>query len=193
MLKSQLITLDSRQRTLVELLQKHMHLVEVCVTAKAQLSSQPPNHPCSTDMRPQPDHFTAPAFALTSHKAGGTHSCSQEKGSQRKGSHRTATRAGWLRAAPPSNAKDLTEERPPASTLTQGKMTSTAAHMPKKKAASFQSSTLQKGNTSQHINCQRKGNSALTRAEDNSRHLSQLIRRGVLLSGSTLQLLLKVR
>ncbi|XP_035514600.1 uncharacterized protein LOC118325864 [Morone saxatilis] len=171
-LRGQLVSIASHQRTLVEILQKQMQLVEVYVTAKAKLS--PPNHVSSTVAKLHQDH-----------------SYSQE--SQRKEGHSTATQAQLLRSAPPNNAKNLTMPRPPASLLTQGKKMLTHADVLNKQTSSCQSNALQPGNTSQYISFQIRGNNALiqTRAEDNSRHLSKLIQSGVMQTGSTLQLLLK--
>lgn len=193
LLKSQIISLASRQRTLVEILQKQMHLVETYITMKAKLSTQPPSHPSSTVVRQQPDHFSAPASTPDSSKAGEAHSYNPD--SQRKKKHILATQASLLGSAPPNNAKDLKVPRPPAPLLTQGKKTPTQTDVLNEKASSCQSSAPHPGNTSQHINFKMKGNNALiqTGAEDNSRHLSKLIQRGVMPPGSSLQLLWKVR
>lgn len=186
-LKSQLVCLASCQRTLVEILQRQMHLVEVYETMKAKLCIQPLN-------KPQPDHPSAPASTPASSKGSEAHSCNQ--GSQRKDSQRPVTWTSLLRSTPPNNTKDPTVSRLPALLLTQGKETLTRSGALNEKASSCQSSAPQPGNTSQiqHVNFQMKGKFALiqTGAEDNSRHLSQLIQRGVLPAGSTLQLLLKV-
>uniref|UniRef100_A0A8C4IR37 Ankyrin repeat domain-containing protein 31 n=2 Tax=Dicentrarchus labrax TaxID=13489 RepID=A0A8C4IR37_DICLA len=188
-LRGQLVSIASHQRTLVEILQKQLHLVEVYVTTKAKLS--PPNHMSSTVARQQQDQFCTQASTPTFPKASDSHSCNQE--SQRKEGHRTATQPQLLRSVPPNNARNLTMSRPSASLLTQGKKMLTHTDVLNKKASSCQSNTLQPQNTSQHINFQKRGNNALiqTRAEDNSRHLSKLIQSGVMQTGSTLQLLLK--
>ncbi|XP_044052872.1 ankyrin repeat domain-containing protein 31-like isoform X2 [Siniperca chuatsi] len=190
-LKSQLVSLASRQRNLVEILQKQMHLVEVYVTMKATVSTQPPNHRGSTVVRQQPDHFSTPASTPASPKARATHSWNQD--SQRKESHRPVTQGGPLRSAPPNNAEGLVVPRHPAPLLTQGKKAPTHTDVLNKKASRCQSMAPQPGNTLQHINFQMKGNNALilTRTADNSRQLSKLIQTGVVPSGSAVQLLLK--
>ncbi|XP_041793849.1 ankyrin repeat domain-containing protein 31-like isoform X2 [Chelmon rostratus] len=113
---------------------------------------------------PQRDHLSAPASTPASSKAREAHS-----------------------------HKDLTVPRPPAPLLTKGKEALTHTDGLNERGSSCQSSAPQPGNTSQHVNFQMKRKFALiqTRAEDNSRHLSKLIQRGVLPSGSTLQLFLK--
>lgn len=170
----------------MESFQKQMHLVEMYVTTMAKLSTKSPNHPRSTVVRQPPGHFTAPAFMLNPSKACETHSCHQDKES-----HRPVIQAGLLKSAPPNSAKGGRVQRHPAS---QGKMTQALSDVLNKRANSCQS-TPQPGNGSQHTNFQIKGKSGLllTRAEDNSRQLTKLIQRGVLPSGSSLQLLMKVR
>lgn len=192
-LKSQLISLASCQRNLVEILQKQMHLVEVYVTMKAKLSTQPTNHQSSIVVRQQPDHFTTPASTLASSKARAAHSCNQD--SKRKESYIPVTQASLLRCAPPNNVKGLTVARHPAPLLTLGKKAPAHTDVLNQKASRCRSSAPQPGNTLQHMNFLVKGKNALiqTRAANNSRHLSKLIQRGVMPCGSGLQLLLKVR
>lgn len=192
-LKSQLVSLASHQRNLVEILQKQMYLVEVYVTVKAKLSTQPTNHQGNTVVRKQPDHLTTPALTPAPSKARAAHSCNQD--SERKESYRPVTQASLLSSAPPNNVKDLTVPRPPAPLLTLGKKAPAHTDVLNKKASRCQSSAPQPGNTLQHMNFQMKGKNALIqiRAADNSRHLSKLIQRGVMPCGSSLQLLLKVR
>lgn len=192
-LKSQLLSLASRQRNLVEIFQKQMLLVEVYVTMKAKLSTQPPTHQSSIGLRQQPDHFSTATSTQAYSKAREAHSCNQD--SQRKESRRPVTQARLLKSAPPNNSKDLTRPRPSAPLLTQRKRAPTHTDVLKKKVISCQSNAPQPGDTLQYTNFQMKGNNALiqTRAENNSRHLSKLIQMGVMASGSTLQLLLKVR
>ena len=140
LVKSQLISLTSRQRNLVKIIEKQMHLEEVYVTMKAKLSTQPSSHQSSTAVTQQPACFSNPAS--------------------------------------------------PAPLLT-----ATHTDVLNEKASTSQSSALQPGNTLQHIDFQVKGNHAVIQrmAEDNSTHLSELIQRGVLSSGSDLQLLLKAK
>ncbi|XP_037632499.1 ankyrin repeat domain-containing protein 31-like isoform X3 [Sebastes umbrosus] len=187
-LKSHLVSLASRQRTFVAILQKQTHLVEVYVNMKAKFSPQPPNHQDSTVMRQQSDHCYALASTPASSKAREAHSCNQ-----RQENHRPVKQTSLLRSAPPNNVTGRTVPRPPAPPLAQGKKAATHTDVLNKKASSCQSSTPQPGNTLQHINFQMKGNNTLiqTRAEDTSTHLSQLVQRGVTPSGSALQLLLK--
>ncbi|XP_071337859.1 ankyrin repeat domain-containing protein 31-like isoform X2 [Trachinotus anak] len=234
-LKSQLVSLASCQRNLVEILQKQMHLAEVYVSVRAKLSNQPSSHGSSAAERQQPDHFSTPAPSEPVDE----HSFNQDR--QRKGgqrpvipsrseSHRPVTPSRSeghrpvtpsrseghrpvipvrseshrpvtpirseghrpvtpSRLATPNNTKDRTVPRPLPPSLTQGMKTPSL----KKRTSSCQSSASQPGNTVQHINFQMKVKNALiqTQAEDNSRHLSKLILRGVLAPGSTLQLLLK--
>ncbi|XP_073322700.1 uncharacterized protein [Pagrus major] len=177
LLKSQLVSLVARQRTLVEILQKQMHLVEVYLIKKAQLSTQPSNHPSSTVVRHQPDHFSSPASTPASANDSEVHSFFQDS----------------QRSAPPNNFEDLRVPRARGQLLTQGEKTLKNTDVLNKEASSCQSCAHQPGNSSQHINFQMKGNNALvqTRAEDNSKHLSQHIRTGVMPSGRTLQMLLK--
>ncbi|XP_049434742.1 ankyrin repeat domain-containing protein 31-like isoform X2 [Epinephelus fuscoguttatus] len=191
LLKGQLVSLASCQKNLVEILQKQMHLVEVYVTMKAILSTPPPNHQGITVVRQQPDHFSTPVFTPASSKAREAHRCN--KNFQRKESHRPVTQTRLLRSAHPNNAKDLIVPSPPAPLLTQSKRAATHTDVLNKKVSSCQSSAPQPENISEHINFQRRGSNALiqTRAEDNSTHLSELIQRGVLPSGSDLQVVLK--
>ncbi|XP_044219328.1 ankyrin repeat domain-containing protein 31-like isoform X1 [Thunnus albacares] len=184
-LKSQLISLASCQRNLVVILQKQMHLVEVYVTMKAKLSTRSPIYQGSPVVRQQPDHFSTPASRAASSKGREVHmcfpnNCNQDR--QRKESHEPVTQASLLRSAPSSNAKDVTVQRPPAPSPTQGTKVNSGQRRPP-----------QPGNTLQHINFQMKGKNALiqTRAEDKSRHLSKLIQEGKMPSGSVLQLFLK--
>ncbi|XP_036953857.1 ankyrin repeat domain-containing protein 31-like isoform X2 [Acanthopagrus latus] len=86
LLKSQLVSLAARQRTLVEILQKQMHLVEMYTAKKAQLSTQPSNHPSSTAVTHQQDPFFSPASTTASANASQMHSFYQD--SQRKESNR---------------------------------------------------------------------------------------------------------
>lgn len=176
----------------MEIFQKQMLLVEVYVTTKAKLSIQPPNNHSNTVMRQQPDHFSTAASTPAYSKARETHS--YDKDSQRKENHRTGIQAGLLKSPPPKNSKDFAVPRPPAPLLTQRKKAPTHTDVPNKKASNFQSSAPQPGDTIQHIQFEIKGNNTLiqTKAEDNSRHLSKLMQRGVMPPGSTLQLLLKV-
>ncbi|KAM7416996.1 hypothetical protein PAMA_018871 [Pampus argenteus] len=165
-LKSQLISLASCQRDLVVILQKQMDLVEAYVTMKAKLSTQPPKYESS------PNLFLPPASSK------GPNSCNQD--SQRKESHKAVTQTSLLRPA-----KDFIEPRPP----TQG----TKADVMNKKVSRGRRRRPQLGNTLQHGNFQMTGNNAMieSRAEDNSRHLPELIQKGLIPCGSVLQLLLK--
>ncbi len=192
-LKSQLVSLASHQRNLVEILQEQMHLVEVYVTMKAKLSTQPTDHQGRTVVRQHPDHLTTAASTAASSQARAAQSCNQD--SERKESYKPVTQADLLRSAPPSNVKGLTVPRPPAPLLTLWKKAPAHTDVLNKKANRCQSSAPQPGNTLQHMNFQMKGKDALiqTRAADNSRHLSKFIQRGVMPCGSALQLLLKVR
>ncbi|XP_075955410.1 ankyrin repeat domain-containing protein 31-like isoform X2 [Anarhichas minor] len=179
LLKSQLASLASRQRTVVELLQVQIRLAEVYVTAKARLSTQPPNHGGSSVVR-------WPAAST----AGEAHSCDQN-GRER---HRPVTQTSAVRSTPPSGARGRSVPRPPAPPLTLLlKKDATRTDVPKQKASGCQSSATQAGNTSRRVSFQMKGNNALiqTQAEDNSPQLSELIQRGVMPSGGALQLLLK--
>ncbi|XP_030271608.1 ankyrin repeat domain-containing protein 31-like isoform X2 [Sparus aurata] len=192
LLKSQLVSLAARQRTLVEILQKQMHLLEVYVTKKAQLSRQPSNHPSSTAVTHQRDPFSSPASTPASANASEMHSFYQD--SQRKESNRPFTVASLLRSAPTNNIKALEVPRACGPLLTQEENTLKNTDVLNKEASSFQSCALRPRNSSQCINFQMKGYNALihTRAEDNSRHHSQHIRTGVMPSGRTSQMLLKV-
>ncbi|XP_028434142.1 uncharacterized protein LOC114555726 [Perca flavescens] len=167
-LKSQLTSLASRQRNLEEILQLQSHLVEKFVTMKAKLSTQPPNHQDSTVVRQQPDLVSTPA----SFKAREEHSCGPN--GHRTESHEPVTRTSVLGSI-------LTFPMPPVHSAMNAR------------AGSQQSSAPQPGNTLQHINFQMKGNNALiqTRAEDNSKHLSTLIQRGVMEVGSLVKFFFK--
>lgn len=193
LLKSQLVSLAARQRTLVEILQKQMHLLGVYVTKKAQLSRQPSNHPSSTAVTHQRDPFSSPASTPASANASEMHSFYQD--SQRKESNRPFTVASLLRSAPTNNIKALEVPRACGPLLTQEENTLKNTDVLNKEASSFQSCALRPRNSSQCINFQMKGYNALihTRAEDNSRHHSQHIRTGVMPPGRTSQMLLKVR
>ncbi|XP_059192326.1 ankyrin repeat domain-containing protein 31-like [Centropristis striata] len=167
-LKSQLENLASCQKNLVEVFQKQMNLVEVYVTMKAKLSTQPSNHQCNILVTQQPDLLCTPAP-----KAREEHSCNQN--TPRKENQRQVTQTRPLKSTSSNHAKDLRVPGPPAPLLTEALKT-------------CQSSTQQP-----HISIQMKGNNALIerRAQDNGPHLSQLIQRGVVPSGSDLKLLLK--
>ena len=165
--KSQLISLASHQRSLVEILQKQLHLVEMYVNTKARPASQSPSQQPSKVVRQQPDHFSTLAFFQLRE----THICAD---SQRKESPRRVTS---LMSLPSNSAMKLTLPRP-SPLSTHVKKTPSHTHLPNKKASSCQSSNLQ------HINFQMK--------EDNSIHLSNLIQRGVMPPVGALQLLLKV-
>lgn len=186
-LKSHLVCIALHQRNLVEILQNQMHLVEVYVTMKAILSTEP-----HTVVRQQPDHFSTPASTQTSSKARAIHNCNQD--SLTKESHRPVTQASLLRSALPNNAKCLAVPRHPAAVIAK-KKAPTHTDVLNEKASTYQRSAPQPGNTLQHINFKMKGINALIQATaaDNSRHLSKLIQRGIMPSGSALQLLLKVR
>lgn len=177
LLKGQIVSLASRQRTLVELLQKQMHLVETYVAAKAKLSTQPPNHPSSAVVRQQLDDLSTPASTLDPSKAGDALSSNQDSPSKR--------RASLLRSAPSNNAP----------LRKRGKKTPTHSDGGKERASSHQISAPHPGNTSQHNRFKMKRHNALIQsgAEDNSLHLCKLIQRGVVPPGSSLQLLWKVR
>ncbi|XP_019109435.2 putative ankyrin repeat domain-containing protein 31 isoform X2 [Larimichthys crocea] len=181
LLKRQLDSLASLQRSLVEILQKHINLVEMYVPMKAK---------CRTLIRQEQDHTYSLSFTPTSSKASEAHCCNQGK---RKESSRPVPQASLLKSAPPNNAKDLTLPRPPASLLTQGKKTPTHIDELNRKASRSQSCAPKPGNTLQHINFEMKRNDALiqTRAKDDRRHLFKLIQSGVMPSGSILQLFLK--
>lgn len=193
LLKSQIVSLASCQRTLVDILQKQMHLVEIYETMKAKLSTQPSNYQSSKVVTQQPYHLTTTASTVTSSKAGEAHSCSQD--SQKKKSHRPVRRASLFGSAPPNNDGGLKVPRPPPPPLPQGKKTLAHTDVLNEKASRCQSRAPHPGNTSQQINFKIKGKNALiqTSPEDNSRHLSKLIQRGVMPPGSSLQLLWKVR
>ncbi|XP_035854880.1 ankyrin repeat domain-containing protein 31-like isoform X2 [Sander lucioperca] len=167
-LKSQLASLASRQRNLKEILQLQSHLVEKFVTMKAKLSTQPPNHQDSTVVRQQPDLVSTPV----SYKAREEHSCGPN--GHRKESLEPLTRTSVLGSI-------LTFPTPPVRSAMNASV------------VSYQSSAPQAGNTLQHINFQMKGNNALiqTRAEDNSKHLSSLIQRGVMEVGSLVSFFVK--
>ncbi|XP_045889810.1 poly [ADP-ribose] polymerase tankyrase-1-like [Micropterus dolomieu] len=184
-LKSHLVSIALHQRNLVEILQNQMHLVEVYVTMKAILSTEP-----HTVVRQQPDHFSTPASTQTSSKARAIHNCNQD--SLTKESHRPVTQASLLRSALPNNTKCLAVPRHPAAVIAK-KKAPTHTDVLNEKASTYQRSAPQPGNTLQHINFKMKGINALIQstAADNSRHLSNLIQRGIMPSGSALQLLLK--
>ncbi|XP_032372349.1 uncharacterized protein LOC116689823 isoform X2 [Etheostoma spectabile] len=163
-LKSQLASLASRQKNLEEILQLQLQLVEKFVTMKAKLSTQPPNHQDSTVVRQQPDLVSTPA----SHKA------REEPNGHRKESHEPVTRTDVLESI-------QTFATPPVHSAMNAR------------AGSYQSSAPQAGNTLKHINFQIKENNVLlqTRVEDNSKHLTTLIQRGVLEVGSLLRFFFK--
>lgn len=173
LLKGQIVSLASRQRTLVELLQKQMHLVETYVTAKAKLSTQPPNHPS----RQQLGDLSTPASTLDPSEAGDALSSNQNRPSKR--SHTRVTQASLLRSGPSNNAP----------LLKRGKKTPTHSDGGK------ESSAPRPGSTSQHMSFTRKRHNALIQsgAEDHSRHLRKLVQSGIVPPGSSLQLLWKVR
>ncbi|XP_056232840.1 ankyrin repeat domain-containing protein 31-like isoform X2 [Seriola aureovittata] len=107
-LRSQLVSLASCQRNLVEILQKQMHLVEVYVSVKAKLSSQPSKHGSSAAVRQQPHNFSRPA----SSKPGEEHSRNKDR--RRKKRRRPVTP---LRSPPPNNAKDSCSTSQPGNTV----------------------------------------------------------------------------
>uniref|UniRef100_UPI0037E87E97 uncharacterized protein n=1 Tax=Semicossyphus pulcher TaxID=241346 RepID=UPI0037E87E97 len=181
-LKSRLVSLALRQRILVKILQKQMHLVKVYVTMKAKLSTQPPNHQHSTDERQQPDQVSPPVSTSASSKARDAHGC--DKDAQ---SHRAVSQARGLRSAPHRAC------RPPALSHTTWKKAPKHTVGLNKKFSSCQSNAKQTGNTLRHINFEVKRKNALIqmRAGDSSRHLFELIQRGVLQPGGPLQLFMK--
>ncbi|KAG7468927.1 ankyrin repeat domain-containing protein 31 isoform X1 [Solea senegalensis] len=149
-LKSQLVSLASRQRNLMEILQKQLDVVEAYVTTKTQLTSQSSKHQNSTAVKRPSDH--------------------------------SYTRASTKPREAPGSCQDnqsRTRRKTAAPSLTQ--------------TNSCRGSTTQPGNTLQHSNFQIKGRRALiqTQCDDNSRHLSTLVQRGVMPPGSVLELLLK--
>ncbi|XP_058493044.1 uncharacterized protein LOC131464538 isoform X4 [Solea solea] len=149
-LKSQLVSLASRQRNLMEILQKQLDVVEAYVTTKTKLTSQSSKHRNSTAVKQPSDHSYTHASTKPREAPG---SCQENQSRTRR------------RSAAPLRTQ----------------------------TNSCHGSATQLGNTLQHSNFQIKGRSALiqTQCDDNSRHLSTLIQRGVMPPGSVLQLLLK--
>lgn len=188
-LKSQIILLASRQQILVEIFQKQVDLVQTYVTMKARLPTQTPNLPTCTVVR-EPAHSLTPASTPVSSKAGEAHSCNQI--SQRKTNQRPVISSNLLRSGP-NSVKDLNVC--PATLVTQRKKISAHTNVIRVKARTCQGSPVLPGSTSQYINLKMKRRNALIQAstDDSSRHLSQLIQRGVVPPGSILWLLFKVR
>ncbi|KAI3372219.1 hypothetical protein L3Q82_022655, partial [Scortum barcoo] len=189
-LECQLVSLASRQMNLLEILHKQMNLVEVYVTMKSTLPTQPVSHQGSIVVRQKPDLLTSPVWTPASSKGRAGRNCNQD--SERKESYRSVTQASLLKSA---LVKVLAVHRPPVPSLTWGKKAPAHADVLNKKASLCQSSTLQAGNTLQHMNFRMKQKKALiqiqTQTVDNSSHFSKLIQRGVIPCGSALQLLLK--
>ncbi|XP_056274730.1 ankyrin repeat domain-containing protein 31-like isoform X2 [Pseudoliparis swirei] len=183
LLKNQVVSLASRQRTVLEILQKQMRLVEVYVSMKAKLSTQPPNCEGSSDVWPQQQAATP-----STSKARGYNQSGEE-------SHRPVAQTAVVRSTPPNKAQGRPARRPPAPPLTQRKKKDAEKqnNSLNRKPSSCRSSATQAGNNPGHVNFLTKGNNALiqTQADNNSAHLSQLVQRGVLPAGSALQLLLK--
>nr|XP_020454861.1 uncharacterized protein LOC109959667 [Monopterus albus]XP_020454862.1 uncharacterized protein LOC109959667 [Monopterus albus] len=182
LLKIPLVSLASRQRNLVEILQKQIHLSDVYVTMKAKLSNQPSNHQRSTIMRPQPNHFSTKASTLAFSKLTEAHSCQKNL---RQESPRQATWVSLSRSAPQNNAKDIALPRSPTLLQVEGKNSPPHTDVLNKTAASCQ------GSTPKHINIQVKGKKAQTWPEVNCRPLFKLLQRGLVPPGSALQLLFK--
>ncbi|CAK6959539.1 ankyrin repeat domain-containing protein 31-like isoform X1 [Scomber scombrus] len=203
-LKRQLLSLASCQRNLVLILQKQKHLVEMYV-----LSTQTPV------MRQQPEQLSTPATTAASSKGRKAPTCFPNNCNQNSQIKESCKSVDWvvLPSAPPNNAKNITEPGPPAAPKTRRRKAKKKIKKPRK---SSQLRNIQvKGNNAviqtraEDNSSQRKaprprkssqlrkilvkGNNALiqTRAEDNSRHLSILIQKGIMQSGSVIQLFLK--
>lgn len=180
-LKSQIASLASRQRTLVEILLKQIDLVETYINMKAKFSTRPSNSARCTYKRQQPDHFTP--------VSSNGDKCSYNQDSQGK-SQGKVTLSSLLRSAPPNDFKDLKEPITPTQLLTQRRRRTPTAVL----SGNFQSSVSHRGNTSQHTNSEMKQKPALTlpRSQDNIRRLSKLLEAGVLAPWSRLQVFWKV-
>lgn len=189
--KLQLLSLASRQRILLVVVQKQMHLEEMYLTLKAKLSAHHPTVQGSPTVRQQPGHLTPSSTSASSEGREEymvfPNSCYQ--GSQRNESPRPITQASPRRAAPLGKTKGRTKSRSPACSATRGKH----SDMSKEKISSCHGSISQPGNTLQHISFQMKRKNALiqTREEDSS-CLSKLLLKGKISPGSVLKLMLKV-
>lgn len=177
------------QRSLVEILQKQLHLVETYIDKKAKLTTKPLNCPRTIFMKEKFDPLSTPPSTLPSTNATEADSCDQD--SHKNQNYRVVTCASQLRTAT-NNAKNIKKPRPPtASPIQWGK---TPTHTDELNDRTCQSRTSQTRNTSQDLNFKMKGGNVLIQAnaEDKSRNLSKLIQMEVIPPGSSLQLLLKV-
>ncbi|XP_065818033.1 ankyrin repeat domain-containing protein 31-like [Labrus bergylta] len=175
-MKSRLVSLASRQRTLVGLLQKQMHLAEMYVTMKAKLSAQSPKPRHSNKERQQADQISSPLFTSPSSKARASQSCralTQEA--------RVLTSAAQQKSSPP------------ALTLTNAKKNPKHSGGLNKKTSVRQSTTRHTEITLKQIDFRAQVRNALiqTKAEDRRGRLSELIKRKVLKPGSPLNLFTK--
>ncbi|XP_062418342.1 ankyrin repeat domain-containing protein 31-like [Pungitius pungitius] len=159
LLRSQLVSLACRQRTIVDILEKQLRLVELNVTTEAKPSNR-----------------------------------SSHRGGSRKATS-SAPQTTALRATPRSQAAVPLPSGPSAPPLAQQRRAAPPTDVLKDKAGILGCRAKPPRKTLQHVHSQIQGDNALVQAcaDDSSARLSQLIQTGVLVPGSTLQLLLKGR
>ncbi|CAJ1068633.1 ankyrin repeat domain-containing protein 31-like isoform X1 [Xyrichtys novacula] len=169
-LKTQLAPLASCQRKLIQTLQRQIHLVKVYEIRKAKLSTQPPNHH-SAEERQQTDQLNL-ALSFASSEA---EDCQI---------YEEVIQSSVLESA---------TFEPPALHQTQLMNTSKHTKVPKNKRDTRQSSAPQTRHKLRQTNSRMKRKDSLLhmRAEDGSRHLSELMQKGVLEPGCALHICIK--
>ncbi|CAG5918773.1 unnamed protein product [Menidia menidia] len=164
-LKSQVLSLLSCQKNLMEILQKQVHLEEVCVPWKDRSLPQPSNKRCSVVPRQQPDLWSSLVSAPASYKPG-------EKRRHRQDGKK-------------NRSNPVTQPRLLRSLLTcpdlQNNKTSSCLSAPQPEKTVQQASFNMKDSD---LLIQKRG-------EEDSRYLHRLVRGGIVAPGSALQLLLK--
>ncbi|XP_041854261.1 ankyrin repeat domain-containing protein 31-like isoform X3 [Melanotaenia boesemani] len=170
-LKSQFISLASLQRSLMEILQKQIHLEEAYKQVKAKHSTQPSNQRVNNTLRQQLDRCSAPVSTPESYKPREALSCHGD----RNQSHAMVTQPDSLRCL-----------------FSQDKSAPTHPDLQNDTASSCHS-TPQLETTLQHASFKMKGKKALiqARAEEDRGYLCRLVQRGVVAPGSALQLVWK--
>ncbi|XP_075903282.1 uncharacterized protein LOC142902256 [Nelusetta ayraudi] len=181
-LKSHIVSLALRQRTLVKMVLEHMGSVTKYIKMK-ETSSIVVRYPLNCTYETQQAPQSSPAGKPTScHAATG----SDDQAGQ--GETGEVTQLSHWSSLPTESVKELKEAT--ASTRSLKVRTGTPTDLPR---GHRQSSAPRSGQTSQHNDVEMKQNHALTlpTSEDNHRHLSELIKAGAMARRSTLKLSFK--
>ncbi|XP_028269998.1 uncharacterized protein LOC114441323 isoform X2 [Parambassis ranga] len=173
LLKSQLISLASYQRKLMEILHKQMYLVTNYVTMKGKLPTQPSIYQQGNIREHQRPDLSFPIASIPkSLKHQEAHNCDQE--AQHR--ERSGTQASVFTSPSGNNTQGMK-----APLYTVNDKYKTCEGIPKQGTC----------NTLQHIKMARKKALIKSKTEDSMINLYQLIRGGVIPPGGTLQLFLK--